>query len=262
MKKTFLLLSLMFVCFAVTAQTKNSKGVLHRGVLTLNNGATISKGDKVTLGAPKNDAERFTYVYDQKHMFGLFGGDGTPKTQQYKMFVIHFLDAVKDQNSNEKKFIAAIGLGDKNSLWTCDIIEAIESGEIFMAGISPETVKSNKIETQGIAQIKEEIIQDNEIPLAAKTKENTITDVLQTKTETTTVVKTVELNSNNLLQRLNELQKSKEITDNEHYQLLKIITGSNDNIDDKKGLIKKLQTLRNNQKITIDEYDKIVDLLI
>ena len=52
------------------------------------------------------------------------------------------------------------------------------------------------------------------------------------------------------------------LTDNEHYQLLKLVIGSGGNIDDKKSLTKTLQTLRNNHKITIEEYDEIIELLL
>ena len=257
MKKIFFLLSIIFICFASSAQTKNSKGTLKRGVLTFNNGKTLTKGDKITLSSTKNNSDRFTHVYGQKHLFGIMGGEGAPKEQQYKMFVIHYIDAVKDKkNGKEKKFIAAIGLGEQNSLWLCDIVEAIESGEVFISGISPEIVQPNISEVKENAQTKENIVID----VVKKKEESTITENLPQK-ETTTNSSTLT-SENNLLQKINELQKSKEITNSEHYQLLKIITGSNDNIDDKKELIKKLQTLRNDKKITLEEYDKIVDLMI
>jgi hypothetical protein len=245
MKKIFLLTGITLLCFVGTAQTTNSKGILKKNVFQLNNGITFEKGDTIMLGEPKNNANEFTYIYEPKHGFGLLGGNGTDKKNSYKPFIIHFFTTKTDKENNEKQVIASLGYGKEEVILDCKIAEAVEYGEIIAKGRTPQyfnlAVKRD--------EPKQKTIEEQPATIAEKPAE------IQEKT-------TVKLTENTLLNKINELQNNKYITDNEHYQLLKLVTGNNSNIDGKKELIKKLQTLRDDKKLTLEEYDKIVDLML
>ncbi|MDR2651804.1 MAG: hypothetical protein LBC68_05765 [Prevotellaceae bacterium] len=244
MKKLILLLSITLICFENIAQT-NSKGVLKKNVFQLNNGITLSKGDTIMLGVPESDDNKFTYIYEPRHAFGLLGGDGADKKYCYKMFIIHFFTTTNDKENNEKKVIASLGYGKEETILDCDIASAIEYGEIIAKGKVPQkfniAVKKD-IDTKRVQEQPRQI----EKPVDIENEKTT--------------VKTAE---NALLNKINELSKNKDITDNEHYQLLKLVTsGSSENIDNKKELVKTLQTLRDSNKLAIEYYDEIINLLL
>ncbi|MDR3287488.1 MAG: hypothetical protein LBT27_08595 [Prevotellaceae bacterium] len=245
MKKIFLLTGIMLLCFAGTAQTTNSKGILKKNVLQLNNGITFAKGDTIMLGEPQNNANEFTYIYEPKHGFGLLGGNGADKKNSYKMFIIHFFTTKTDKENSEKQVIASLGYGKDEVILDCEIAEAVDYGEVIAKGRIPQkfNIAVKRDET------KQKTVEQQPTIIAEKTAE------IQEKT-------TIKLTENTLLNKINELQNNKYLTDNEHYQLLKLVTGNNANIDGKKELIKKLQTLRDDNKLTLEEYDKIVDLML
>jgi hypothetical protein len=228
----------MLLCFDGFSQT-NGKGVLKKNVFQLNNGIRLSKGDTIMLGEPKNGADKFTYIIEPKHAFGLLGGDGADKKYSYKMLIIHFFTTKKDKENNEKQVIASLGYGKDEIILDCEIAEAIENGEIIAKG---KIAQKFNIAATNDAVKKEEVSEPPKQIIAEKPA--------------------IKITGNALLNKINELQKNNDLTDSEHYQLLKLVTGSGDNIDDKKSLTKKLQALRNNYKITIEEYDEIIELLL
>ncbi|MDR1554239.1 MAG: hypothetical protein LBS69_12395 [Prevotellaceae bacterium] len=246
MKKLILLLGIMLICFESFAQT-NSKGVLKKNVFQLNNGITLAKGDTIMLGVPKNEAGRFTYIYEPRHVFGLLGGDGADTKYSYKMFIIHFFTTTKDNESKEKKVIASLGYGKEETILDCEIASAIEYGEVIAKGKVPQkfniAVKKDT-ENRKVQEQPKQILTEKPANI-----ENEKTPAKMTE--------------NTLLNKINELSKNKDISDNEHYQLLKLITsGSSDNIESKKELVKTLQTLRDSNKLAIEYYDEIINLLL
>ncbi|MDR2292527.1 MAG: hypothetical protein LBE11_03535 [Prevotellaceae bacterium] len=252
MKKLILLLSIMLICFENFAQT-NSKGVLKKDVFQLNNGIRLSKGDTIMLGIPANAANRFTYVYEPLHAFGLLGGNGADLDKSYKMFIIHYFTITKDKVNNEKKVIASLGYGKQETVLDCEIAEAIEYGEVIAKGRVPQRFN---IAVKDDVEKKKVHEQPKQL-LAEKSQEQ----LKHAEPETEKTVANTE--ENTLLGKINELNKNKDITDSEHYQLLKLVTsGNSENIDNKKELVKTLQSLRDNKKLEIEYYDKIIDLLL
>ncbi|MDR2064944.1 MAG: hypothetical protein LBP85_04465 [Prevotellaceae bacterium] len=240
MKKSILLLSIMLICFENFAQT-NSKGILKKNVFQLNNGITLSKGDTIMLGIPESATGKFTYVYEPRHAFGLLGGNGADLKYSYKMFIIHYFTTKNDKENDEKKVIASLGYGKEETILDCEIAEAIEYGEVVAKGKVPQKFNiavKNDVEIEKIREQPKQI-------------------------EIKTVETSVKTDGNTLLNKINELNKNKNITDSEHYQLLKLVTsGNSENIDNKKELVKTLQLLRDDKKLEIEYYDKIIDLLL
>ncbi|MDR2127256.1 MAG: hypothetical protein LBP63_10560 [Prevotellaceae bacterium] len=241
MKKLILLLSIATICCENYAQT-NSKGVLAKNVFQMNNGITLSKGDTIMLGIPKNELNKFTYVYEPRHAFGLLGGNGADTKYCYKMLIIHFFTTIKDKETNEKKVIASLGYGKNGEIiFDCAIAEAIEYGEVIAKGRVPQ--KFN------IA-----LKTDNE-------KRKSQTQSNQTEPENNNAA--AKADKNTLLDKINELNRNNNITDSEHYQLLKLVTsGNNTSVSDKKELVKTLQLLRDSKTLEIEYYDEIIDLLL
>ena len=274
MKKIVLLLGIMLISVAGFAQTTNSKGVLRNKVLQLNNGIKLSEGDTIMLGVPVNDGKEFMFIYEPKHGFGLLGGTGADRSYSYRMLIIKYFTTANSKNSSEKKFVASLGYNKGDDIiLDCDIAEAVDNGEVIAKGRIPQ-----KFNIVGRSPFLHDVLQDIKEAESnpVQTNESTVTSV-STKTgeqvtqkttattteisETVTEKPAAKTSSNQLLNKINALQKAGYITNNEHYQLLKIITGS-DNASDKKELIRKLQTLRNDGKLTINEYDELVDLLL
>jgi hypothetical protein len=250
--KKLILLSLMLICFENYAQT-NSKGVLKKNVFQLNNGITLSKGDTIMLGIPANAASKFTYIYEPLHAFGLLGGNKADLDKSYKMFIIHYFSTVKDKENNEKKVIASLGYGKEETVLDCEIADAIEYGEVIAKGRIPQkfniAVKNDTEKRQNQKQPE---------PLPTEKSQEQLKHI-EAEGENTAV----KIAENTLLNKINELNKNRDITDSEHYQLLKLVTsGSSENISNKKELVKTLQLLRDNKKLEIEYYDKIIDLLL
>lgn len=270
MKKTVLLLGIMLISFANFAQT-NSKGVLKNNILKLNNGITLSQGDTIMLGEPVNQGNEFMFLYEPKHAFGLLGGKGANTSFNYRMLIIKFFTTSSYTGSSEKKFIASLGYNSGDDvILDCDIAEAIDNAEVIAKGRIPQ-----KFHVTGkgfLRDVLQGLQEENKVtekpaePVFEKKVEKTIEPIVEKSVvyktvETTSEKPVIKTNATSLLNRINDLQKAGYISNNEHYQLLKIITNSG-NVDDKKELIKKLQTLRNENKLTIDEYDELVDLLL
>lgn len=251
MKKTVLFLIIALISFAGIAQT-NSKGVLQKNVLKLNNGITLSKGDTIMLGTPVNDGNVFVFVKEPKHAFGLLGGDGADKKYSYKMLIIKFFTTSNNKENSEKKFVASLGYNDDEIILDCDIAEAIDNGEIIAKGRIP--VRFN------IAGVNNGLQKTEELPQKSATAaEKAIAPAIETAVEKTTEKLTAK-NITSLLNKVNALHENGYISDSEHYQLLKIITG--DSIENKKDIVKTLQTLRDSNKISISDYDELIDLFL
>ncbi|MDR1348161.1 MAG: hypothetical protein LBJ63_07025 [Prevotellaceae bacterium] len=243
MKKLILLLSIMAICFENYAQT-NSKGILKKNVFQLNSGITFSKGDTIMFGVPENNADKFTHIHEPRHAFGLLGGNGADKTHSYKMFIIHFFTTKNDKATKEKTVVASLGYGKEEIILDCEIAEAVETGEVIAKGRVPK--KFN-------IAVKNDAEQEK-----MKKPQKILTEkpaVIETEK-----VKTAE---NALLNKINELNRNKDINDSEHYQLLKLITSSSSvDIDNRQGIIKTLQSLRDSKKLEIEYYDEIINLFL
>ena len=273
MKKIILLLGIAMISFAGFAQT-NSKGVLTKNVLKLNNGITLSKGDTIMLGAPVNNANEFMFIYEPKHILGLAGGKGADRAYNYRMLIIKFFTTENYKGSVEKKFVASLGYNTGDDvILDCDIAEAIDNAEVIAKGRIPQrfnVAERNLFLRDVLQELKEspnELVTGQKIEPATERVIERVTEKTVQKTETAPVqnvqnTQTVQnVASTSILNKLNTLHKNGYISTNEHYQLLKIITGSSD-AEDKKGLIKKLQSLRDNSNISIGEYDQLIDLLL
>ncbi|MDR1983891.1 MAG: hypothetical protein LBQ28_03600 [Prevotellaceae bacterium] len=260
MKKLFLLIIIMLVCLENSAQT-NSKGVLKNNVFQLNNGITLSKGDTIMFGIPKNAADKFTYIYEPRHAFGLLGGGGADKMYSHRMFIIHFFTTKKE--NNEKKVLASLGYGKEEIILDCEIAEAIENGEIIAKGKIPQRfniVADTQLAEEKINEQPKQIAVEKTVAVEEeKTSEKPKPAIIESSAD---FVNAKTSSDNTLPTAINELHKNKDLTDGEHYQLLKLVTGSNDNIEGKKELVKKLQTLRDDKKLTIRQYDEIIELLL
>lgn len=251
----------MLICFESFSQT-NSKGVLKKNVFQLNNGITLSKGDTIMLGIPKNAANTFSYIYEPLHAFGLLGGNGADLKYSHKMFIIHYFTTKNDKENNEKKVVASLGYGKEETILDCEIAEAIEYGEVTAKGRVPQkfniAVKSDA-ENEKIREQPKQISTVEKHVYAEIKKNSEQPQNVETKTVTTSVKTDV----NALLNKINELNKNKDISDSEHYQLLKLVTsGDSENTDNKKELVKTLQLLRDSKKLEMEYYDKIIDLLV
>ncbi|MDR1197964.1 MAG: hypothetical protein LBK94_02975 [Prevotellaceae bacterium] len=243
MKKLIFLLSIMAVCFENSAQT-NGKGILKKNVFQLNSGITFSKGDTIMLGVPENNADRFTHIYEPRHAFGLLGGNGADKTHCYKMFIIHFFTTKNDKDTKEKTVVASLGYGKEQIILDCEIAEAVETGEVIAKGRVPQKFNI-AIKNDAEREKTEEPQRINpEKPAVIETEKVNITE-------------------NALLNKINELNKNKDINDSDHYQLLKLVTSnSNADIDNKQDIIKTLQSLRDSKKLEIEYYDEIINLFL
>jgi hypothetical protein len=234
------------ICFENFAQT-NSKGVLKKNVFQHNSGITFSKGDTIMLGIPKNSEDKFAHIYEPLHAFGLLGGQGADKEYCYKMFVIHYFTTKKNKATKEKTVVASLGYGKQDIILDCEIAEAVETGEVIAKGKVPQ--KFNIVVKNDVEQTK------TEKPVEQSQKQQTYEQPAE-KTS-------VKITENTLLNTINELNKNKDISDSEHYQLLKLVTSGNSaDIDNKKELVKTLQSLRDSKKLAIEYYDEIVDLLL
>jgi hypothetical protein len=253
----------MLICFQNFAQT-NSKGVLKKNVFQLNNGITLSKGDTIMFGIPKNNADKFTHIYEPRHAFGLLGGNRADKEYSYKMLIIHFFTTTNDKENNEKKVVASLGYGnyEKNeTVLDCEIAEAVETGEVIAKGKIPQKfniVIKNNVETE---KMQEQFHTSNEKSGIAESDKNQEQSKYK-KLEAESKKMPLKVAENTLLSKINELHADNEITDSEHYQLLKLVTSSSSNIDNKKEFVKTLQSLRDNKKLAIEYYDTIIDLLL
>jgi hypothetical protein len=258
MKKLILLLSIMAVCFENSAQT-NGKGVLKKNVFQLNSGITLSKGDTIMFGAPKNNADKFTHIYEPMHAFGLLGGDGADKDYSYKMFIIHFFTTKSDKKTKEKTVIASLGYGSKEIILDCEIAEAVETGEVIAKGKVPQKfniVIKNDVKHENVKeQIQKTLTEKTDVIENWQSREQQNHEKQESKKMKITV--------NTLLEKINELNKNRDISDNEHYQLLKLVTSNSSVvIDNKQELVKTLQSLRDSKKLEIEYYDEIINLLL
>ena len=270
----------MLIGFAGFAQT-NSKGVLKDNVLKLNNGITLVKGDTIMLGAPAGNANEFMFLYDPKHAFGLLGGKGADKSFSFKGLIIKFFSTVNYKGSLEKKFVASLGYNTgEDIILDCDIAEAIDNAEVIAKGRIPQrfnVAERNLFLRDVLQELKEspnELVTGQRIEtvteqVAEKTVQKTETAPVQNVQSTQQSTQSTQNVQNttstsisaSILNKLNALHKNGNLSTNEHYQLLKVITGGGD-VEDKKGLLKKLQSLRDNSNISIGEYDQLVDLLL
>jgi putative oligomerization/nucleic acid binding protein len=149
MKQTLMLTILLLLIAFVSAQ-ENDYGKVSGDTLVLKNGATFIKGQKIKLGYGSNGAKGFEFIHLSP--YSIAGPVKlTSNWANYSMTVKKF--EFQGTKRAGKKFFLVLAGGNLSPYW-CDIVAAIEQGEVQVPGINDKKEESKSNNTSVADELK------------------------------------------------------------------------------------------------------------